>query len=72
MFIRQLEIRELRMRLLHPFETSFGATQDRIIVLVKVTDGQNSGWGEVTAGHSTAMKHGKRHGTFSGITLSQA
>jgi o-succinylbenzoate synthase len=57
MFIRQLEIRELRMRLLHPFETSFGATQDRNIVLVKVTDGQNSGWGEVTAGEGPFYSH---------------
>jgi O-succinylbenzoate synthase len=49
MFIRQVEMRELRMRLLHPFETSFGATQDRHIVLLKVTDGSRAGWGEVTA-----------------------
>jgi O-succinylbenzoate synthase len=48
--IKQIEIRELRMRLLHPFETSFGVTQDRHIVLVKVSDGTNTGWGEVTAG----------------------
>jgi len=48
--IKQIEIRELRMRLLHPFETSFGVTQDRHIVLVKVSDGANTGWGEVTAG----------------------
>ena len=37
MFIKQIELRELRMRLLHPFETSFGATQERRIVLVKVS-----------------------------------
>jgi O-succinylbenzoate synthase len=48
-FIKQIELRELRMRLLHPFETSFGATQDRHVVLVKVTDGTHTGWGEVTA-----------------------
>ena len=49
MFIKQIELRELRMRLLHPFETSFGATQDRHILLVKVMDGTHAGWGEVTA-----------------------
>ena len=49
MFIRQVELRELRMRLLHPFETSFGATQDRHIVLVRATDGTHNGCGEVTA-----------------------
>jgi O-succinylbenzoate synthase len=48
-FIRQIEMRELRMRLLHPFETSFGSSQDRHIVLLKVTDGTHAGWGEVTA-----------------------
>src|SRR2546422_3774463 len=48
-FIKQIEMRELRMRLLHPFETSFGSTQDRHVILVKVTDGAHAGWGEVTA-----------------------
>src|SRR5215470_14793273 len=48
-FIKQIELRELRMRLLHPFETSFGATQDRHILLVKISDGTHAGWGEVTA-----------------------
>ncbi len=37
------------MRLLYPFETSFGATQDRHVILLKVTDGVRTGWGEVTA-----------------------
>ena len=49
MFIKQIEMRELRMRLLHPFETSFGATQDRHVVLLKVWNGTHSGYGEVTA-----------------------
>jgi len=48
-FIKQIELRELRMRLLHPFETSFGSTQDRHVIVVKVTDGSTAGWGEVTA-----------------------
>src|SRR5437868_5687085 len=51
-FIKQIEMRELRMRLLHPFETSFGSTQDRHIILIKVSDGTLAGWagwGEVTA-----------------------
>jgi O-succinylbenzoate synthase len=49
MFIKRIELCELRMRLLHPFETSFGSTQDRHIILVAVTDGTQTGWGEVTA-----------------------
>jgi o-succinylbenzoate synthase len=56
-FIKQIELRELRMRLLHPFETSFGVTQDRRIVLVKVTDGTNIGYGEVTAGEGPFYSH---------------
>jgi O-succinylbenzoate synthase len=48
-FIKQVEMRELRLRLLYPFETSFGATQDRHVVLVKVTNGTHAGYGEVTA-----------------------
>jgi O-succinylbenzoate synthase len=47
--IKEIELRELRMRLLHPFETSFGSTQDRHIVIVKVSDGSKAGYGEVTA-----------------------
>jgi O-succinylbenzoate synthase len=37
------------MRLLHPFQTSFGSTTERHIILVTVADGRHSGWGEVTA-----------------------
>src|SRR5947208_7285919 len=48
-FIKQIEMRELRMRLLQPFETSFGSTQDRHVIVVKVRDGKEAGWGEVTA-----------------------
>src|SRR2546423_15405943 len=49
MIIKQIEMRELRMLLLNPFETSFGKTQDRHIVVIKVGDGSHAGWGEVTA-----------------------
>jgi O-succinylbenzoate synthase len=48
-FIQRIEIRELLMRLLHPFETSFGSTKERHIILVEASDGRHSGWGEVTA-----------------------
>ncbi len=57
MFIKQIEMRELRMRLLNPFETSFGVTQDRRIVLVKVTNGTSAGYGEVTAGEGPFYSH---------------
>src|SRR5262245_66546745 len=59
-FIKQVELRELRMQLLHPFETSFGVTQQRRILLVKVTDGTQAGYGEVTAGEGPFYSHEKR------------
>src|SRR5499433_1054152 len=56
-FIKQIEMRELRMRLLQPFETSFGATQDRHIVLIKVSSGTHAGYGEVTAAEGPFYSH---------------
>lgn len=57
MNITQIELREIRMRLLRPFETSFGVTQDRKILLVKVSDGSTEGYGEVTAGEGPFYCH---------------
>ena len=66
MQIRQIELREVRMRLLRPFETSFGVTHDRRILLVKVSDGAapgdvgdvgHVGYGEVTAGEGPYYCH---------------
>ena len=48
MRIESITIRELRMRLRAPFETSFGVTQDRRILLTEVVVDGISGWGEVT------------------------
>src|SRR6187399_1055609 len=60
-FIHQVELRELRMRLVHPFETSFGTTRERRIVIVKVMDKSSSGefvgYGEVTAGEGPYYSH---------------
>ena len=55
--ISRIELREIRMRLLHPFETSFGVTLDRRILLVTVTDGSFIGYGEVTAGEGPFYCH---------------
>ncbi len=51
--LEKLKMREIRMPLVHFFQTSFGRTYERRIVLVEVvsTDGV-SGWGEVTAGEN--------------------
>ena len=48
MRIEQIMLRELRMRLRAPFETSFGITQDRRILLVEVIADGLIGWGEIT------------------------
>ena len=48
--IDSLILREIRIRLRNPFETSFGKTWDRRIILVEVQSDGLSGWGEVTAG----------------------
>jgi O-succinylbenzoate synthase len=54
MKIDSIALREIRMRLKSPFETSFGTVQDRRIVLVEVVADGTSGWGEVTAGETPA------------------
>ncbi len=48
MKIEQINLREIRMSLKSPFETSFGVIQDRRIPLVEVISDGISGWGEVT------------------------
>jgi O-succinylbenzoate synthase len=51
MKITQVELREIRLPLVHFFETSFGRTIERRIVLARVIDGDGAdGWGECTAG----------------------
>src|SRR5215469_2590449 len=50
MKVDRIELREIRMPLVHFFETSFGRTTDRRIVLVRVDADGLTGWGEVTAG----------------------
>ena len=50
MKLDHITLREIRMPLIAPFETSFGATAERRILLVEVTGEGATGWGEVTAG----------------------
>lgn len=52
MKIETITLREIKRRLKAPFETSFGVTQDRRILLVEVIADGTSGWGEVTSGES--------------------
>ena len=50
MRIDGITLRELHMPLVRPFETSFGVTRDRRILLVEVRSDGLTGWGECTAG----------------------
>ena len=51
LIIHSIELREICLPLVHFFETSFGRTTERRIVLARVTDADgNEGWGECTAG----------------------
>ena len=51
MLIRTIALREIRLPLIHFFETSFGRTTERRIILVRVTDSDGAdGWGECVAG----------------------
>jgi O-succinylbenzoate synthase len=55
--IESVVLREIRMPLVQPFETSFGRTTERRILLVEVQSEGVTGWGECTAGE---------HPSFSG------
>ena len=49
--IHSIELREISLPLIHFFETSFGRTTERRIILVRATDAQGAeGWGECTVG----------------------
>ena len=51
MIISSIELREIRLPLIHFFETSFGRTTERRIILARVSDADGAeGWGECTAG----------------------
>jgi len=49
--IKSVELTEINLPLVHFFETSFGRTYERRIILVRVEDADGGeGWGEVTCG----------------------
>lgn len=51
MLIKTIELRKIRLPLIHFFETSFGRTTERRIIIAKVIDNDGAeGWGECTAG----------------------
>lgn len=50
MRVESVTLRQINMRLKAPFETSFGVTYDRPILLVELKADGMTGWSEVTAG----------------------
>ncbi len=52
MKLRTLTLREIRMPLLHPFETSFGSVTLRRILLIEAEVDGVAGWGECVAGET--------------------
>src|SRR5713101_9507673 len=52
MKLEKIVLRQIRMPLVHFFETSFGRTTERHMVLVEAVGEGVSGWGEVTAGEN--------------------
>lgn len=51
--ISSIELTEINLPLVHFFETSFGRTYERRIILVRVEDADGAvGWGEITCGET--------------------
>ena len=50
MKIDRIRLRRIRLPLVHHFETSFGRTYEREMIIVEVSAEALSGWGEVTCG----------------------
>ncbi len=57
MKIERIEMREIRLPLVAPFETSFGVTTERRIILVRVYAEGLSGWGECTCNEGPFYNH---------------
>ncbi|HXT86183.1 MAG TPA: o-succinylbenzoate synthase, partial [Verrucomicrobiae bacterium] len=52
MRLRKITLREIHLRLLSPFETSFGKSDLRRILLLEADVDGAIGWGESTAGEN--------------------
>lgn len=57
MKIDRIELTQIHIPLVHFFETSFGRTYKRTIVLVRTFSGGEVGYGEVTAGETPFYSH---------------
>lgn len=60
MIIKEINIRKMKMRMKHPFTTSFGTFQDKDFLLLEVKDELgNTGWG--SRWHFTRLGTAKKH-----------
>ncbi len=57
MKIDRIELREIQLPLVAPFETSFGVTTERHIILVKIFSDGLVGWGECTCNEGPFYNH---------------
>lgn len=57
MKIDRIELREIHLPLVAPFETSFGQTTERRIIIAKVFSEGLHGWGECTVGENPFYNH---------------
>ena len=55
MKIEAIHMREVNMPLAHPFETSFGVTTGRRILLIELEGEGLSSWGECVAGEQPVL-----------------
>lgn len=56
--LRSIELIEINLPLVHFFETSFGRTYERRIILVRVEDMDGAeGWGEITCGETPSYSY---------------
>lgn len=57
MKIERIELREIQLPLVAPFETSFGVTTQRRIILVRLFSEGQDGWGECTCNEGPFYNH---------------
>ena len=57
MKLEQIELREIQMQMRTPFETSFGVTQERRIILVSISSSGVTGYGEVSCNETPGYSY---------------
>jgi len=68
MRIDAIVLRELHMTLVRPFETSFGVTRKRRILLAEIKSEGLTGWGECTAGERPFFSEESTDSAWAAIT----